>query len=85
MRCINPSCSCTDVAVNETAGGNLSATCHKCGAPTFAKKGTKWRRDLEASHLRRDPPEGEPAPAPAGQPPAPVPAPARRAVGTMLG
>lgn len=89
MRCINPLCSCTDVAVNETAGGNLSATCHKCGAPTFAKKGTRWRRELEANLLRRDPDDTGAPPAGGSEkdtstPPAPAPAPARKSVGLML-
>lgn len=47
MRCLNPSCSCTDMAVNETAAKNWQATCHKCGFPTFSKAGTRWRRDME--------------------------------------
>lgn len=64
--CINPKCSCQDVAVNETAGGNYSATCHKCGLPWFAKRGTKWRRDLDGQPgapglLRRDQDEAAPA------------------------
>lgn len=49
MKCINPACSCTDVAVEVTGAGTWQAKCHKCGAPTFAKTGTKWRRDLEAA------------------------------------
>jgi hypothetical protein len=85
-RCINPKCTCTDVAVNETASGNYSATCHKCGAPWFAKKGTKWRRDLDGQPgqpglLRRDQDEAAPPPPLPGhqvqQLPAPPAAPKR--------
>lgn len=88
--CTNPRCTCQDVAVNETAGGNYSATCHKCGMPWFAKRGTRWRRDLDGQPgqpglLRRDDqdaPATPPAAAPASIPPAaPASAPAARPTG----
>src|SRR3982750_2450578 len=96
-RCINPKCSCPDVAVNQTASGNYSATCHKCGAPWFAKQGSKWRRDLDAGLLRRDQDETAAPPAAPGTssssssspPPSPAPAAApapaaRKPVGLIL-
>lgn len=70
MRCLNPSCSCTDMAVSKTAGGNLSATCHKCGFPTFGKAGSKWRRDMDKLVRLDDAPAAD---APTPSPPAPAP------------
>lgn len=48
IKCINPACSCADVAVEETPTGTWQTRCHKCGVSTFAKQGTKWRRDMAA-------------------------------------
>lgn len=76
MPCLNPKCGCTDVAVEETPVGTWQAKCHKCGCPTFGKRGSKWRRDMETmTTLDADP---SPSPAPAATPaasPAPTPAP----------
>lgn len=78
MKCVNAACSCTDVAVEETDAGTWQAKCHKCGAPTFGKKGTKWRRDMEAMVQLDEQPEPKPAakadPQPAPATPAKKPA-----------
>ena len=47
MKCTNPLCSCTDVAVEVTSAGNWQSRCHKCLKHTYSKAGTKWRRDME--------------------------------------
>lgn len=83
MKCLNPACSCTDVAVEVTSAGTWQSKCHKCGMPSFGKAGTKWRRDMEKLVTRDESDEPKPAPkAPAkvDQPaPAPEPAPPRPA------
>jgi hypothetical protein len=68
------------MAIHKTAANNLSGTCHKCGFPTFAKAGTKWRRDLEAT-ITWDEPDTPAAPAPA---PAASPAPAPKSTGLLI-
>lgn len=77
MKCVNPACSCTDVAVEVTGAGTWQAKCHKCGAPTFAKAGTKWRRDLEAAIVLDDKP-ADPKPAPPRADPKPDPEPVKK-------
>ena len=47
MPCLNPKCSCQDMAVEKTAANTLQAKCHKCQCPTFGKLGTPWRREME--------------------------------------
>lgn len=70
IRCCNPACSCADVAVHRTAGGKLSARCHKCGTERWAPVGTKAHRDMTAQTTMDE--EGE---APKGAAPeAPKPA-----------
>lgn len=82
IKCINPACSCADVAVEETDAGTWQTKCHKCGAPTFAKQGTKWRRDM-AAMVKLDE-EPEPKPAPKADPqPAPV-APAKKPASSVF-
>lgn len=48
IKCCNPACSCTDVAVHRTAGGKLSARCHKCATERWAPVGTRAHRDMSA-------------------------------------
>lgn len=82
MPCLNPKCGCTDVAVEETPVGTWQAKCHKCGCPTFGKRGSKWRRDMEAMTTLDADPTPSPAPAPVtstNPAPAPTPAPAKPA------
>lgn len=72
MKCTNPLCSCTDVAVEVTSAGNWQSRCHKCLIHTYSKAGTRWRRDMETLVTLDDEP-AEPTPkAPA--PPALAPA-----------
>lgn len=80
MKCLNPRCGCADVAVEITGAGTWQSRCHKCGASTFAKAGTRYRRDLE--QLVTLDADADPAPAPAARPapdPEPKPAPTRAA------
>lgn len=82
MTCVNRDCVCADVAVEETDAGTWQAKCHKCGAPTFAKKGTKWRRDME--RMVKFDEEPEPKTAPKADPqPAPV-APAKKPASSVF-
>lgn len=74
-KCCNPACTCADVAVHRTAGGKLSARCHKCATERWAPVGTKAHRDLlaqttmdEADAPASDPPAAAPVPAPAEKP-----------------
>jgi hypothetical protein len=62
MKCLNPACSCTDVAVEVTGAGTWQSKCHKCGMPSFGKAGTKWRRDMEKLVTRDESDEPKPAP-----------------------
>ncbi|MCM3565934.1 hypothetical protein [Hydrogenophaga intermedia] len=85
MKCLNPACSCTDVAVERTDAGTWQAKCHKCQMPTFGKVGTPWRRSMEKL-VKLDEPDEAPASAPAAKPkadpapePEPQPTPARAA------
>lgn len=75
MKCLNPACSCTDVAVEVTTAGTWQSKCHKCGMPTFAKAGTKWRREMEKLVTRDESDEPKPAPKAEAESPAPAPAP----------
>lgn len=74
MPCLNPRCGCQDVAVEQTDAGTWQAKCHKCQFPTFGKRGTKWRRDMEQL-VKLDEPQhaapasGEPPKAPKDEPP----------------
>lgn len=71
--CSNPACGCADVAVHRTAGGKLSARCHKCGTERWAPVGTRAHRDMTAQTQLDE--GAEPAPAPKEPEPAdPVPA-----------
>ncbi|GKT19550.1 hypothetical protein AVHY2522_22885 [Acidovorax sp. SUPP2522] len=81
IKCCNPACACADAAVHRTAGGKLSARCHKCGTERWAPVGTKAHRDMLAQTTLDDQaeePESStlPAPAPA---PAAVTKPMKRA------
>lgn len=79
--CLNPACGCTDAAVEQTSHGTWQMKCHKCSFTTFAKTGTKWRRDLEKLVKLDEGAEPAPPPAPRGDPkPAPAPARAPRSV-----
>lgn len=76
IHCCNPACGCTDVAVHRTAGGKLSARCHKCGTERWAPVGTRAHRDM-TGQTRMD--ESEvPAPEPAPKAPEPKGAPATK-------
>lgn len=83
MPCLNPKCTCTEIAVEVTGAGTWQAKCHKCGFPTFGKLGTRFRRDMESlTTLDEDAtPAPAPAPTPAAKPeptqPTPTPRPAR--------
>lgn len=68
MKCLNPACSCTDVAVEVTGAGTWQSKCHRCGMPSFGKAGTKWRRDMEKLVTLDEASE----PAPKGPDPAPT-------------
>ena len=80
MKCLNPACSCTDAAVEETGSGTWQVRCHKCALSLFAKAGTRWRRDMaelvkldaepSAVSPRRPPDEPPKDPAPPVQKPA---------------
>lgn len=71
--CFNPACCCTDVAVHRTAGGKLSARCHKCATERWAPVGTRAHRDMTAQTIMDA--DADPAPEPdAPEPPAPAPA-----------
>lgn len=75
MPCLNPRCGCQDVAVEITDAGTWQAKCHKCQFPTFGKRGTKWRRDMEQlvkldeQQQSAAPAAGEPPKAPKDEPP----------------
>ncbi|GKS96766.1 hypothetical protein [Acidovorax sp. SUPP2825] len=71
IKCCNPACACADAAVHRTAGGRLSARCHKCGTERWAPLGTKAHRDMLAQTTLDE--QGSPEP---DEPPAPAPAPA---------
>lgn len=77
MACLNPQCKCTDMTVEVTPAGTWQAKCHKCGLPTFAKAGTKWRRTMESLTTLDD---GTPSPQPVHQdePVKPEPPPIKR-------
>lgn len=72
-KCCNPACACADASVHRTAGGKLSAKCHKCGTERWAPIGTKAHRDLLAQTVMDDGAE------PADTAPAPEPAPVQKA------
>lgn len=78
MRCLNPECSCQDAAVQETDAGTWKSECHKCGLSLFAKKGSKFKRDLSKLVRLDDADDAPPAAQKPATPPA-APAPARRA------
>lgn len=85
MSCLNiDECSCKEVAVHKTASGNLTATCHKCGCPTFAKSGTKWRRTME-KRVRLDPPDDDAPPAAQKPTPPAAPVPPAKKAGFSMG
>lgn len=85
MKCTNPLCSCTDVAVEVTSAGNWQSRCHKCLKHTYSKAGTKWRRDMETL-VKLDDEPGEPDPDPGLNPLIkPEPAPKRPASVFSLG
>lgn len=48
LKCWNPRCQCADVALMQTAGGKLSAKCHKCQFEHWGPVGTKGHRDMMA-------------------------------------
>lgn len=78
IKCCNPACSCTDVAVHRTAGGKLSARCHKCATERWAPVGTRAHRDMTAQTVMDDAGEelpAGPAPKAAGEGAPPVAAP----------
>lgn len=80
MKCLNPACSCTDAAVEETGAGTWQVRCHKCALSLFAKPGTKWRRDMDALVTLDEAPAQPKATAAKTEPsapPAPVQKPAR--------
>jgi hypothetical protein len=58
--CCNPACGCTDVAVHRTAGGKLSARCHKCASERWAPVGTKAHRDMTAQTAMDEDHEAKP-------------------------
>lgn len=67
--CGNLQCGCTDVALNRTAGGRLSAKCHKCGCEVWAPVGSKAHRQILAAAILDDETDrSDPAPAPAPEP-----------------
>ena len=76
IKCCNPACGCADVAVHLTAGGKLSARCHKCGTERWAPKGTRAHRDManqttmddDAAPVGAAPKTEAPEPAPAAPP-----------------
>lgn len=82
MKCVNPACSCVDVSVEETDAGTWQTKCHKCGVSTFAKQGTKWRRDM-ASMLTLDT-DPEPKPAPKADPQTAPVAPAKKPASSVF-
>lgn len=73
IQCCNPACGCTDVAVHRTAGGKLSARCHKCQSERWAPVGTKAHRDMAAQTTMDEGEEQAPAPK-APEPGDPAPA-----------
>lgn len=80
-KCLNPACGCADAAVEQTSHGTWQMKCHKCSFTTFAKAGTKWRRELEKLVTLDASTDPTPAPAPVADPkPAPAPAKAPRSV-----
>lgn len=84
MKCLNPACSCADVPVEVTSAGTWQSRCHKCAMSTFAKAGTKWKRDMEklVTLDETEQPATPPAKAPTAAPapaPAPEPIPPKRA------
>ncbi|WP_312129359.1 hypothetical protein [Diaphorobacter nitroreducens] len=77
IKCCNPACGCTDVAVHRTAGGKLSARCHKCATERWAPVGTRAHRDMTAQTVMDEDEAPAPEPAPKTEP-APTAAPAKK-------
>lgn len=48
MDCTNPRCGAVGIVVSRTAGGKISAKCHKCQWENWGPTGTKAQRDMLA-------------------------------------
>lgn len=79
IQCCNPACGVTGVSVDRTAGGKLSAKCHKCKLERWAPVGTKGYRDLLAQTTLDDEEPAAGGDAPPTAPPTPDPAPTAKA------
>lgn len=70
-------CGTKSIALHRSAGGKLTARCHRCGADLWAAPGSKAHRDMLASATLDEDGSPAPVPAPAIPPEPSKPAPAK--------